>query len=71
LSGSNKVGPGFRSKYDFVGTRSLLNGAPQRDVQCMLGHDDERMTRHYSATIDSEHAAEAHKKFNPVDNMRL
>lgn len=52
-------------------TRSLLNGGGQRFVQSLLGHSDSRMTETYIKGINSSHATEAHKKFSPVDNMKL
>lgn len=52
-------------------TQSLLNGGGQRFVQSLLGHSDSRMTENYIRSIDSTQAAEAHKKFSPVDNMKL
>jgi len=52
-------------------TRSLLNGGGQRFVQSLLGHSSGRMTENYIRSIDSTHATEAHKKFSPVDRMKL
>jgi integrase/recombinase XerC len=49
-----------------AGTMSLRNGASERDVQDMLGHRTPDMTRHYTATIGSEQAAERHKTFSAV-----
>lgn len=50
-------------------TMALLNGAGEFNVQSLLGHSDLRMTRRYTASLTSERAVEAHKKFSPVDRM--
>jgi len=42
-------------------TNLLINGAGEFNTQSLLGHEDLRMTRRYSATLRSEHALEAHK----------
>jgi len=52
-------------------TQALINGAGEFNVQSLLGHSDLRMTRRYSATLRSEHAVEAHRKFSPVDKLAL
>lgn len=52
-------------------TWSLIGGAREFQVQSMLGHSTLKMTKHYTETLASEDAAEAHKKFSPVENMRL
>ena len=53
------------------GTWSLLNGASEREVQSLLGHSSQRMTQQYTATINSEQAVVAHKRFSPIDRMSL
>jgi integrase/recombinase XerC/integrase/recombinase XerD len=53
------------------GTWALLNGASERDVQLLLGHRTERMTRHYTATITSQQVLAKHRQFSPVDRLRL
>jgi len=50
---------------------ALENGAQERQVQELLGHATAAMTRRYTKTLQSKWAAEAHKKFGPVDNLKL
>ena len=52
-------------------TMSLDNGAGEFQVQAMLGHSTLTMTRRYVATLNSEKAAEAHKRFSPVEKLKL
>jgi integrase/recombinase XerC/integrase/recombinase XerD len=52
-------------------TRSLLNGAGEFEVQSLLGHEGLAMTRRYTASLRSEAAVVGHRRFSPVDNMRL
>ena len=52
-------------------TRALMNGASEFEVQSLLGHSTLIMTRRYAATLKSEQAVIAHKKFSPVDNLKL
>lgn len=52
-------------------TSALRNGASPFEVQSLLGHSTLTMTRKYTETLRSEDAAQAHKRFSPVDNMRL
>lgn len=52
------------------GTYALINGASMREVQLLLGHSTDKMTREYTATIDSMFAAERHRNFSPVDRLR-
>jgi len=52
-------------------TMALRNGASPFDVQSLLGHSTLAMTRRYTETVNSEDALKAHRKFSPVDNMRL
>lgn len=52
-------------------TRALMNGASEFEVQSLLGHSTLVMTRRYAATLKSEQAVIAHKKFSPVDNLKL
>ena len=52
-------------------TMSLDNGAGEFQVQAMLGHSTLTMTRRYVATLNSEKAAEAHKRFSPVEHLKL
>ena len=54
-----------------AGTMALENGAQERQVQELLGHATAAMTRRYTKTLQSKWAAEAHKKFGPVDNLKL
>lgn len=53
------------------GTLALLNGAGEFEVQSLLGHSTLTMTRKYVATLNSENAVQSHRRFSPVDNMRL
>lgn len=52
-------------------TMSLDNGASEFEVQAMLGHSTITMTRRYVATLNSEKAAKAHKRFSPVEHLKL
>jgi len=52
-------------------TMCLNNGASEFEVQSLLGHSTLTMTRRYAATLKSEQAVIAHKKFSPVDNLKL
>jgi integrase/recombinase XerC len=52
-------------------TRALLNGAGEFEVQSLLGHAKLDMTRRYAASLRSEEAVVGHRRFSPVDNMRL
>ena len=53
------------------GTRAMLNGASEREVQLLLGHSSDRMTKRYTATITSENVVSRHSQFSPVDRMSL
>ena len=53
------------------GTRAMLNGATEREVQLLLGHSSDRMTKRYTATITSENVVARHSQFSPVDKMSL
>ncbi len=46
------------------------NGAIERQVKEMLGHSTNAMMSIYTATLRSRWAAEGHKKFSPVDNLK-
>lgn len=52
-------------------TRALINGAGEFEVQSLLGHEGLAMTRRYTASLRSEAAVVGHRRFSPVDNMRL
>ena len=52
-------------------TMALDNGAKEFEVQAMLGHSTLTMTRRYVASLNSEKAAEAHKRFSPVEHLKL
>ncbi len=52
-------------------TMCLSNGAGEFEVQAMLGHSTLTITRLYAASINSEKAAEAHKRFSPVEHLKL
>ncbi|XUX01078.1 MAG: tyrosine-type recombinase/integrase [Dehalogenimonas sp.] len=52
-------------------TMALENGGHEFEVQAMLGHATLSMTRKYVAAIDSNKAVEAHKRFSPVENLKL
>lgn len=51
-----------------IGTKQN-NGAIARQVQELMGHKTAHMTRIYTKTLASKWAAEAHKKFSPVDHL--
>lgn len=52
-------------------TLALESGALEFEVQAMLGHSTLAMTRRYVSSLNSEKAAEAHKRFSPVQNLKL
>jgi site-specific recombinase XerD len=52
-------------------TLSLENGALEFEVQAMLGHSTLTMTRRYVSSLNSEKAAEAHKRYSPVAKLNL
>jgi len=52
-------------------TRSLENGAAEWEVQSLLGHKTLTMTRRYTNTLRSQEATVGHRRFSPVDNMKL
>ncbi len=49
----------------------LRNGGDSSILQYMLGHSSFDMTRRYLSTLGERELVAAHKKANPVDNMRL
>ncbi|PVV83505.1 integrase [Dehalogenimonas alkenigignens] len=63
--------PGPHTFRHTFATRSLMNGAGEFEVQSLLGHSTLVMTRRYASSLNSEHAVEAHRKFSPVDNLKL
>ena len=50
---------------------SLQGGASAFELQLMLGHTTLDMTKKYLSSLSSENAAEAHKKFSPVERLNL
>ena len=52
-------------------TRALMNGAGEFEVQSLLGHSKLDMTRRYAASLRSEEAVVGHRKWSPVDNLKL
>ncbi len=54
-----------------VATFFLQNGGKEFEVQAILGHSTLVMTRKYAASINSQSAAESHKRFSPVENMEF
>jgi integrase/recombinase XerC len=52
-------------------TMALRCGAGELEVQSLLGHATLTMTRQYTATLKSEYAVEGHKRWSPVDNLKL
>jgi len=52
-------------------TMMLDNGTGEFEVQAVLGHSTLSMTRRYVASLNSEKAAEAHKRFSPVEHLKL
>lgn len=52
-------------------TQCLLNGAGEYELQSLLGHSTLTMTRRYVATLKSENAVIGHRRFSPVDDMKL
>ena len=49
----------------------LRNGGDSSILQYMLGHSSFDMTRRYLSTLGERELVAAHKKANPVDNMKL
>jgi integrase/recombinase XerC/integrase/recombinase XerD len=52
-------------------TSALLNGAGEFEVQSVLGHSTLHMTRLYVASLTSEQAILGHKRWSPVDSLKL
>jgi len=52
-------------------TMSLDNGAGEFEVQALLGHNKLDMTRRYTASLNSAKAVLRHKKFSPVEHLKL
>jgi len=52
-------------------TMMLDSGAREFEVQAILGHSTLTMTRRYMSSLNSEKAAEAHKRFSPVEHFQL
>nr|WP_227028535.1 tyrosine-type recombinase/integrase [Dehalococcoides mccartyi] len=52
-------------------TMCLRNGAGEFEVQSLMGHSTLTMTRRYASSLNSEAAVQGHKKFSPVDNLKL
>jgi len=50
-------------------TLSFLNGARDWEVQELLGHTTETMTKKYRKTLQSAQAVVGHRNFSPVDKM--
>ncbi|XUX01077.1 MAG: tyrosine-type recombinase/integrase [Dehalogenimonas sp.] len=55
----------------FFAVTALLNGAGEFDVQSLLGHSDLTMTRHYAASLSSANAVKNHRRFSPIDNLKV
>jgi integrase/recombinase XerC len=53
-----------------AGTEMLRPGANVFQVQDLLGHSTQAMTKRYTATLNSEDAAKAHVKFSPVSSLK-
>jgi integrase/recombinase XerC len=49
----------------------IRNGGNVYVLQEMLGHASQEMTRKYCSSIGIDDVVEAHKKFSPVDNLKL
>jgi len=49
----------------------LDSGAREFEVQAILGHSTLTMTRRYVSGLNSEKASEAHKRFSPVEHLKL
>jgi site-specific recombinase XerD len=52
-------------------TEALKNGANEKYVQALMGHEDPDMTQKYQKTVDSWEAVKQHPKFDPVDRWNL
>lgn len=52
-------------------TMCLRNGAGEFELQSLLRHGTLTQTRKYAASLNSEVAVHGHKKFSPVDNLKL
>ena len=70
-SGINDVRCSAHTFRHTFATRALMNGAGEFEVQSLLGHSKLDMTRRYAASLRSEEAVVGHRRFSPVDNMRL
>ena len=45
-------------------------GAGQMELQTLLGHSTQKMTKLYTSTVQGSNAVAAHRQFSPVDNMK-
>ncbi len=52
-------------------TMMLENGASEFEVQTLLGHNKLDMTRRYAASLNSAKAVLKHKRFSPVEHLKL
>jgi integrase/recombinase XerC len=52
-------------------TMALDNGAGEFEVQALLGHNKLDMTRRYTASLNSAKAVLRHKRFSPVEHLKL
>jgi integrase/recombinase XerC len=52
-------------------TDSVMNDCDSLMLQILLGHSTLTMTKRYVAMVPNSKAIEAHRKFSPVDNMKL
>lgn len=53
------------------GTLAMLAGASEREVQLLLGHSTDRMTKKYTATVTSEDIIRRYRRFSPGDKIQL
>ncbi len=66
-AGVAKVYP-HRFRHTFA-TWAIEHQAREIDVQYLLGHSTPSMVRRYSATYNSERAAQAHERWSPADTI--
>lgn len=52
-------------------TMVLKNGGNVYDLQNLLGHSTLDMVKRYVSSMTSENAIQGHKRFSPVDNLKL